>query len=122
MNDEPKYPAKIEHMTKDELSLLIYLECCAVDYGGLVHCQRINDEEQEILIRWDKMGFISYSRITYKSLQMLHDKNNTSLIRLSPRAWRLAHQERKNRFLRMSSKSPYCDLITTKTKKSEDYD
>jgi len=107
---------KLEELSKDERNLLLYIETCAVDYGGLVHSQRINGDDREILKRWNESGFVSFSRITFASIQLLHDKHNTDLVRLSEEAWKLAHEERRARNVRMSSKSPYCDLITTKTK------
>lgn len=110
---------KLSEMTKDERSLLLYIETCAVDNGGLVHCQKINTEDREILKRWDKDGFVSFSRITFKSLELLVNKHCTDLVRLSEDAWILAHEERRTRAARMSAKSPYCDLITTKTKRAD---
>lgn len=107
---------ELEKMTKDERSLLLYIETCAVDQGGLVRNQKINDDDREILKKWDKQGFISFSRITWASLKLLVDKHESDLVRLSEEAWKLAHEERRARSVRMSSKSPYCDLITTKTK------
>lgn len=106
----------LDEMTRDERSLLLYIETCAVDYGGLVNSLRINQVDREILKRWDADGFISFSRITFKSLELLQDKNCTNLVRLSEDAWKLAHEERRARNVRMSNKSPYKDLITTKTK------
>jgi hypothetical protein len=110
---------QLSEMTQAERSLLLYLESVAVDYGGLVHSQRINAEDREILERWDKQGLISYSRLTWESVQTLHDKHNTSLVRLSEEAWRLAHEERRARYIRISSRPPICDLKTTKTKNAE---
>jgi len=110
---------KLEEMTKDERSLLLYIESVSVDYAGLVHSQRINDEDREILKRWDEEGFISYSRISWDSIQTLIDKHHTSLVSLSEDAWRLAHEERRARNLRMISKPPYCNLITTKSKNAD---
>lgn len=110
---------KLENFTSDERSLLLYIECCAVDYGGLVDCRKINDDDRAILKKWDREGFISFSRITFKSLKTLNTKEyNHDLVRLSEDAWKLAHEERRARNVRMSAKPPYCDLITTKTKNS----
>ena len=107
-------------MTKDERNLLLYIESVSVDYGGLVHSQRINDEDREILKRWDEENFISYSRITWDCIQeFIYDKHNTSLVRLSEDAWKLAHEERRARNLRMMSRPPISMLITTKTKRAD---
>jgi hypothetical protein len=107
---------KLEEMTREERSLLLYLESCSVDYAGLVHCQKVNEDDITILKKWDESGFVSWSRITFNSLQLLIDKHRTTLVRLSEEAWALAHQERRNRSIRMASQVPYCNLITTKTK------
>ena len=106
---------ELNELTKDERSLLLYVETCAVDNGGLIHSLRVNDADREILKRWDKDGFVSYSRVTFKSLQLLNDKNHSNIVRLSDSAWKLAHEERRARSIRVSGKSPYCDLITVKT-------
>jgi hypothetical protein len=111
-----KYQMKLNEMTTEERSLLLYIETCSVDYGGLVNYQHINDDDRKILKQWDEGGFISFSRITFDSLQLLKDKNNSNLVHLSEEAWNLAHKERRARSARMSKKSPYRDLITTKTK------
>jgi len=110
---------ELNQMSADERNLLLYLESVSTDGGGLVHSQRINDEDREILKKWDESGFISYSRLTFDSIQRLHDKHNTSLVYLSDEAWKLAHQERRAKNLRMQSKSPYRDLITTKSKRAD---
>jgi hypothetical protein len=106
----------LSEMSKDERNLLLYIESVSVDYGGLVHSQRINDDDLEILKRWDEQGFVSYSRLTWDSVQSLHDKHNTNLVYLSEEAWKLAHEERRERNMRMRSRKPICDLVTTKTK------
>jgi hypothetical protein len=105
---------KLSEMSKDERSNLLYIECCAVDQGGLVDARKINDEDLEILRSWDAKGFITFSRISFDSLQLLVDKNKSYLVTLSEGAWKLAHEERRARSKRMASKSPYCNLVTTK--------
>ena len=110
---------KLDDLTKDERSLLLYLETCVVDYGGLVHSQRINDEDRAILKKWDNASFVSYSRLTFKSIELLIEKHHTSMVRLSEDAWRLAHEERRARAARRAAKSPYKDLITTKVKRAD---
>ena len=107
---------KLNEMSATERSLLLYVESVSTEYAGLVDASHINADDIEILKRWDKDGFISYSRITYRSLQTLVNKHKTSIVALSESAWLLAHEERRARNLRMKSKAPYKDLITTKTK------
>lgn len=112
---------KLEDMTPEERSLLLYVECCAVDEGGLVDSRKINSDERDILKRWHDEGLISFSRITWDSIQSLVNKHCTDLVYLSEEAWNLAHQERRARQVRMSRKPPYRDLITTKTKSADIY-
>lgn len=109
----------LDGMTKSERSLLLYIESVSVDYAGLVHNQRINADDRIILKRWHDEGFIFFSRIQWDSIQTLHDKHNTDLVRLSETAWKLAHEERRARAIRMMSKEPYCSLKTTHTLNAE---
>lgn len=101
-------------MSKDERSLLLYIETVAVDNGGLIDNRKINDVDRKILKKWNDEEFIYWSRITWESLQKLVNHYTSTLVRLSKDAWKLAHEERIERSMRMSSKAPYCDLITTK--------
>lgn len=110
---------KLGDLTKEERSLLIYIESVCVDYGGLVHSQRINEADFAILEQWDKDRFISFCRLTWASVQMLQDKHNSSIVYLSEEAWKLAHEERRARYIRVNSRPPICNLITTKTKNAD---
>lgn len=57
---------KLEDMSKDERSLLLFLESCAVDYGGRVNLARMNQEEVDIAGRWNENGFVSFGRIVIR--------------------------------------------------------
>lgn len=104
----------LSEMNKDERSLLLYIESVSVDYGGLVNRLRINDDDREILRRWDKEGFISYCRLSSENVVMPIDKNDSSIVFLSDEAWELAHEERRARSLRKRNSPPICNIITTK--------
>lgn len=97
-------------MTKDEKSLLIYLETRMVDYAGTIDFVHLNDADNIILAEWKAAGFITLHRLTYKSIQTLNMKSVSSVIMLSDEAWELAWQCRKERANRLLSKPPYCDL------------
>lgn len=112
---------ELEKMSRDERSLLLYIETCATDEAGLIDSRKVNEDDIEILKEWDETGFISYSRLTWNSIQKLSSHYHTSRVFLSEDAWKLAHEERRARNKRMSGKSPYKDLITTKTKNSTVY-
>ncbi|KKN69639.1 hypothetical protein LCGC14_0439420 [marine sediment metagenome] len=88
---------KLKDMSKDEKSLLLFLETRAVDYGGRVNLQHMNDEDMDITKGWNKRGFIGFGRIVIRC----HNSDGTHWVRLSEEAWKLAHKERKARSKRM---------------------
>lgn len=50
-------------MTREEISLLLYLETRAVDYAGRVDGRHLNAADREIIKRWVESGFIQFGRI-----------------------------------------------------------
>lgn len=99
----------LDKMTKDERSLLLYLETRAVDQGGLVDIRHMNGEDIKIAHEWDKEGFINYGRVCFEDAQRLSQggmagKKNTAWVELSEEAWTLVHAERKARAVRMWEK------------------
>jgi len=88
-------------MSKDEKSLLLYLETRAVDYGGKVDTRHMNDIDFDIAKEWNREGFVKFGRI--KSDDIMQPNENHYCV-LSDEAFELAHQERKNRSIRMWAK------------------
>ncbi len=80
-------------MTREEKSLLIYFESCAVNYSGRILMARMNDEDRAIAQRWHESEFIQFGRIKAK------DSNGQGAhwVELSDEAWRLAHMARRGR-------------------------
>lgn len=101
MNEDepPRPPVSLEEMTRDERSLLIYLETCAVDYGGLVSIEHMNEGDLTIMEEWTESGFLEFGRITRASIKGLRDRSRW--VKLSPTAWKLAHEERRARHKRI---------------------
>lgn len=89
-------------MTKDELSLLLFLETCHVDYGGPVNVAHMNAGDMAIAKRWNDEKLIDFGRIYSKDLEKYSPK--THYVILSNEALNLAHTERKARGERMLSK------------------
>lgn len=93
---------KLENMSSEERSLLLYLETRAVDHGGLVDTRHMNQEDMAIAKKFNDTGFLSFGRVNSKSLK------NTGLCshwcELSEEAWTLAHAERRARNVRMMEK------------------
>lgn len=88
---------KYRNMTKEEKSLLLFLETRAVDYGGRVNTLHMNGEDFDIAKRWDEEGFVGFGRIVARN----HNSDGSHWVKLSDEAWKLAHKERKARAKRM---------------------
>ena len=84
-------------MSREERSLLLYFETCAVDLAGRVDVRRMNQGDMEIAKRWNAEGFVRFGRIASK----YHNRQGAHWIELRDDAWALAHEERKARNARM---------------------
>jgi len=93
---------KIEEMTREERSLLLFLESCATDFGGKVDVRRMNDDDSKILKEWVNSKFIQYGRISMVCIEKSNDKKSC-WVNLSNEAWELVHQERRARFVRIDA-------------------
>jgi len=90
-------------MTKDELSLLLFFEACATDYGGRVDTKRMNSDDMVIAKKWKEDGFIDFGRIRLKDINSQGDH----WVCLSAPAIEAAHAERKARAMRMWEKRSF---------------
>ena len=99
-------------MTKKELSLLVYLECRAVDYGGRVNIEHMNYDDINIAKEWNETGFINFGRIVAGD----HTPVGTYWVTLSENAWQAVHIERRERFKRIYEKRTW---QTTKEKSTK---
>lgn len=88
---------KLDEMSKDEKSLLLYFEVRAVDHGGRCDGRQMNADDFKIAKKWNKEGFIKFGRIVTRDIV----NNLTNWCTLSPDAFILAHQERIARAERM---------------------
>lgn len=93
-------PASLENMTKDEQSLLLFLETCAVDKAGRVNIVHMNDADMEIARQWNEDHFIGFGRM---AMEYVTDKGS-HWCRLSDEAWVLVSAERKARADRLWGK------------------
>ncbi len=103
----------LSEMTREERSLLLYLEVRATDHGGLVTTAHMNKDDDTIINKWKENGFIEYGRLTRESIESL--RGSTHWVKLSEDAWSLAHQERRARFERIYLKRTW---QTTQEKRS----
>ena len=89
-------------MTKDELSLLLFLETCHVDQGGLVDVRHMNEDDMKIAQQWHEDHYIEFGRIYSKDLEKTNPK--THWVTLSEGAFKDAHLERVARAQRLHKK------------------
>lgn len=88
---------RLARMSREERSLLLYFECCAVDQAGRIDVRRINNADFEIAQRWSAEGFVGFGRILSSDIS----GPMTHWCHLSEDAWRLVHLERRLRAERM---------------------
>jgi len=95
-------------LTKNERSLLLFFETCAVDYGGTLESIRMNNEDMIIAKRWNSEGFVKFGRLSSETINNTIGKRIAShWCELSDEAWKEAHKERKDRFQRIFTKRTY---------------
>jgi hypothetical protein len=106
---------KTETMTRDEKSLLLYFETCAVDKSGRVDMEKMNDVDRANAERWDKLNFVEYGRIVFADIKA--DSSLTHYCRLSDEAFEAAAQLRAARAKRLWDKKLY---TTTREKREHE--
>jgi hypothetical protein len=88
---------KLSEMTKDQVSLLVYLETCAVDQGGRVAMAHLNSADLKQAQEWAKAKFIDFGRLASECVS----SRSSHWVKLSDDAWRVAHEGRRARFERL---------------------
>ena len=83
----------LDTLTKDERSLLLFLESRATDQGGRVKTAHMNAADMTIAEGWHREGFVGFGRIASEDLSEF----GTHWCSLSDEAWALAAAERKAR-------------------------
>ena len=91
--------------TKDEKSILLYLETCLVDNYGFAKGLFMNEIDIEISKKWDEEGFIVFKRIPFDYLEKAGQRN-THYVRFTPEAWIIAHDLRIKKAERILAKHP----------------
>ncbi len=93
----------MKELTRDEISLLLYLETRAVDHGGLIDHRQMNTEDFANARRWNELGFIEFGRVYSKHIE----GNLSNWVHLSDEAFALAHVLRRQRAQRQWSKRQF---------------
>ena len=86
-----------QDLTKDEDSLLQYLETCIVDQSGKIDTRKMNDVDWEIVKQWTKTGFIKVGRMPGLWILDTDYPQYSHWVVLSDEALHLAHECRKAR-------------------------
>lgn len=84
---------KIEDLTREEKSLLLFFETCCVDDASKVDTRRMNDKDFQIAKKFSEEKLITFKRIKFEFLK----NNKTHVVTLSDNAWELVHKLRKER-------------------------
>jgi hypothetical protein len=100
----------LNDLTKEERSLLLYLETRAVDYGGTVDARHMNQDDFATLDVWKKEKIVDFGRLARECCT----PTRQYWVTFSEEAWALAHEERRARYARMNSKR---DWYTTQEKR-----
>lgn len=95
---------ELAHISRDELSLLLYLETQAVDYGGALESARMSNADFQIATRWHEEKFIQFERIPRAKIKTHNGIARDHRVVLSDEAWTLAHAERRARCARMMAR------------------
>jgi hypothetical protein len=87
-------------MDRDERSLILFFETCAVDRKGAVDSRRMNRDDFKIAERWNEEGFIRFGRI--KGTDVTETRSHW--VSLTEPAWQAAHLERRARASRSEAR------------------
>ncbi len=90
-------------LSRDELSLLLFLETCAVDKCGAVDGRHMNKKDFETARKWNQQCFLEFGRVLSNHTRI----DRTHWCRLLGRSMEAAHHERAARAERMWAKRPY---------------
>ena len=91
-------------MTKEENSLLLFLETQAVDNRGIVKTIHMNSEDIIIATNWNESGFIEFKRRKIEDIRKTDNvilNKPTHYVKLSEKAWEIVARLRKERAIRM---------------------
>ena len=95
-------------LSKDEESILLYLETCLVDNMGRLEGKRMNTIDLAIMEGWRRAGLIDYGRLLFKQIEKLRKmaggREYTHWVLFTDKAWELAHRHRKIKSERMIAK------------------
>lgn len=100
--------------TKDQRSLLLYLETCAVDASGRVNGKRMNQDDFRQAAVWNNAGFIRFGRIASECV----NQYGAHWVEFTDAAWQAVHAERRARAERLRARRTF---RTTEEKRESEF-
>ena len=93
----------VDRMSKDERSLLLFLEARAVDHGGAVAGVHMNKADFATVEKWAGRGFVRFTRMLSAYADNSGRAPTSHCVELSADAWACAAVERRRRGQRSQS-------------------
>lgn len=82
-------------LTRDQQSIILYVEARCVDHDGLLRGAQLNADDHVNLQAFQESGHLTYGRVPAAMLSKLD--GTTHWATLTDRGWALAHELRKGR-------------------------
>lgn len=96
---------RLDGMSKQERSLLLFFETAAVDNKGRLSGLKMNEDDLNLAKKWKNENFIKFGRMKLHDIEKYKSPSVRTHIShwviLSENAWLLAHEERRARSERM---------------------
>lgn len=89
--------------TRDQKSLILFLETRVVDYAGRIQMAHMSADDTAQAEVWAKAGFIGFGRIACQDI----NRGGTHWVAFTDEAWDAAHRERRAKGKRMHQKRSY---------------
>ena len=90
-------------LTKDQRTLLLYLETRAVDHAGRVDGTAMNEHDFKQAAEWDRQGFVRFGRVASECVT----QHGAHWVEFTDQAWAAAHSERRARAERTRARRTY---------------
>lgn len=104
-------PITIDTITRDQRSILMYAETCAVDHGGLLEGIRMNSDDIAALDQLEAAGIVKYGRVPGKMLGSFRVRQATHWCDLTEAGWALAYALRRARAAKPDANRKKVDAV-----------
>ena len=93
-------------LSRDEQSILLYMECCLVDQGGILEGVRMNSDDHANIAKFKAAGLIDSGRVPARLLSK--QPGSTNWVTFTPEAWTLVSQLRQ---IRAKQRGPFAKSV-----------